>query len=167
MQDLDDSLRRVHDRIEDACGRSGRTRESVALVAVSKTVSSEWVRVMLASGHDLFGENRVQEALGKIPEVGVGARWHLIGHLQRNKVRHSVGVFELIHSVDRHQLATEIDRRAEAAGVKQAILIQVDLAGEEAKHGVPREDLEGWPAGRARAPDLPGCCRKSRPSSPQ
>ncbi len=142
MSDLDDSLRRVRDRIEGACVRGGRPRESVALVAVSKTVTSERVRAMLAIGHDLFGENRVQEALAKIPEVGAGARWHLIGHLQRNKVRHSVGLFELIHSVDRGQLAAEIDRRAGAAGVRQAILIQVDLAGEETKHGVPKDELD-------------------------
>ena len=142
MSDMADALRRVRDRIANACDRSGRSPESVALVAVSKTVSTGRIREMLAAGHDLFGENRVQEALAKVPEVGAGARWHLIGHLQRNKVRHGVGVFELIHSVDRLQLANEIDRRAGAAGLRQAVLIQVDLAGEETKHGATREELD-------------------------
>ncbi|MDX1388933.1 MAG: YggS family pyridoxal phosphate-dependent enzyme [Acidobacteriota bacterium] len=142
MSDPDDALREIRDRIEAACARSGRPEQSVALVAVSKTVSSERVRAMLDRGHDLFGENRVQEALAKIPEVGPGARWHLIGHLQRNKVRHSVGVFELIHAVDDSRLANEIDKRAAAAGVRQAVLVQVDLAGEETKHGVAGERVE-------------------------
>ena len=90
------ALENVRRRMAEACERSGRTRDSVSLVAISKTFPAERVREMVECGHDLFGENRVQEALAKIPEVGAGARWHLVGHLQRNKARHSVGVFELI-----------------------------------------------------------------------
>jgi len=105
-------------------------------VAVSKTVSEDRIRAMMACGHTLFGENRVQEALRKIPAVGPGARWHLVGNLQKNKARHAVGIFELIHSVDGEELAAEIDRRAERIGKKQAVLIQVNLSGEPTKHGL-------------------------------
>jgi pyridoxal phosphate enzyme (YggS family) len=136
------ALDHVRRRIAAACERSGRAPESVALVAISKTVPAERVREMLDCGHDLFGENRVQEALAKIPEVGAGARWHLVGHLQRNKARHSVGVFELIHSVDGLDLARELDRRAAAAGVTQAVLVQVNLSREATKHGIERDRID-------------------------
>jgi uncharacterized pyridoxal phosphate-containing UPF0001 family protein len=94
----------------------------VALVAVSKTFPADRVGELLACGHDLFGENRVQEALEKIPRVGPGARWHLVGHLQSNKARHAVGTFELIHSVDGLDLAREISRRAAASEASQIII---------------------------------------------
>ena len=129
------ALQEVRRRIAEACQRSGRDPSSVALVAVTKTVSVERVREILACGHGLFGENRVQEALRKIPLVGGGARWHLVGHLQRNKARHAVGRFELIHSVDDLELSNELDRRAAAAGVVQPVLVEVNVAGEATKHG--------------------------------
>jgi hypothetical protein len=115
----------------------------VRLVAVSKAFPAATVRELLDCGQHLFGENRVQEALAKIPEVGPGATWHLVGSLQRNKARHAVGVFELIHSVDDARLAREIDQRAAARAVRQAVLIQINLAGEATKSGV---DVNGlWP----------------------
>jgi pyridoxal phosphate enzyme (YggS family) len=129
------ALEDVRRRIGDACARAGRDTASVALVAVSKTFPAERVRDLLECGHDLFGENRVQEALEKIPRVGPGARWHLVGHLQRNKARHAVGTFELIHSVDDLDLARELDRRAAAAGIVQAALVQVNVSREETKSG--------------------------------
>jgi len=90
----------------------------------------------------VFGENRVQEALTKMPEVAGSACWHLVGHLQRNKARHAVGAFELIHSVDGVALAQEIDRRAGAAGIRQPVLLQVNLAGEASKHGAEASGIE-------------------------
>ncbi len=129
------ALAEVRERIEAACARAGRDPASVGLVAVTKTVPAERVRLALAAGQRDFGENRAQEALAKIPEVGEGARWHFIGHLQKNKARHVVGRFERIHSVDGPDLARELDRRAEAAGVRQAVLVQVNLSGEETKSG--------------------------------
>lgn len=135
------ALEEVRGRVSRACARSGRDSSTVTLVAVSKTVSAERVREMLACGQTLFGENRVQEAAGKIPLVGPGARWHLVGHLQRNKARHAVGAFELIHSVDGADLAREIDRRAAAVDRVQQILIEVNVAGEESKAGTDEVDL--------------------------
>jgi len=138
-----ENLARVRDRIAAACDRAGRDRDEVDLVAVSKTFPPERVRQVMDCGQLLFGENKVQEAQGKIPEVGPGARWHMIGHLQRNKARHAVGLFELIHSVDGLKLAAELDRRAESAGLVQPILVEVNLAGEASKTGVNETDL--WP----------------------
>jgi pyridoxal phosphate enzyme (YggS family) len=135
------ALDAISERIERACARAGRDPDSVRLVAVSKTFPADRVRKLLDAGHRLFGENRVQEALAKIPEVGAGAVWHLVGTLQRNKARHAVGVFELIHSVDDLRLAAELDRRAAAAGLRQAILVQLNLAGEGTKSGVGESDL--------------------------
>jgi pyridoxal phosphate enzyme (YggS family) len=135
------ALDAISERIERACARAGRDPDSVRLVAVSKTFPADRVRKLLDAGHRLFGENLVQEALAKIPEVRAGAVWHLVGTLQRNKARHAVGVFELIHSVDDLRLAAELDRRAAAAGLRQAILVQLNLAGEGTKSGVGESDL--------------------------
>jgi pyridoxal phosphate enzyme (YggS family) len=134
----------VLERIGAACHRVGRDPSEVTLVAVSKTFPAGRVREILDRGHDVFGENLVQEAIRKMDEVGPGPRWHLIGHLQRNKVRHVVGRFDLIHSLDGLALARELEKRAAAAGTVQPVLIQVNQAGEETKHGVPP----------ARLPDL-------------
>jgi pyridoxal phosphate enzyme (YggS family) len=135
------ALRSVLDRIERACERSGRERASVRLIAVSKTVPVERIRALLAHGHRLLGENRVQEALQKMDLLGDAAAFHLVGHLQRNKARHAVGRFELIHSVDGDKLARELDRRAGAMGVRQPVLLQVNLAGEVTKAGVSEAEL--------------------------
>jgi len=131
----------VRHRIAAACARSLRDPLSVELVAVSKNVPVERVRELVALGHGLFGENRVQEALGKIQQVGGGTRWHLVGHLQRNKVRHAVGTFDLIHTVDDLDLAREVGRRASARGITQKILVQVNLSREETKSGADEEGL--------------------------
>jgi pyridoxal phosphate enzyme (YggS family) len=127
-------------------------------VAVTKTHGPEAVRAALAAGLEDVGENRVQEALAKQEQlVGVPVRWHLIGPLQRNKARHAVGRFALIHSVDREDLATELDRRV-AEGSRQPVLVEVNCSGEAQKSGVdpgslaslldriaalPRLDLQG------------------------
>lgn len=138
--DIGRRLALVRERIGAACARSGRDPAAVRLVVVSKTVPVERIRPLLEHDHTLLGENRVQEALAKMPELP-GASWHLVGHLQRNKARHAVGVFELIHSVDGAKLALELDRRAESAGVRQAILAEVNLAAERTKFGVAESDL--------------------------
>ncbi|MEQ1793354.1 MAG: YggS family pyridoxal phosphate-dependent enzyme [Nitrospira sp.] len=139
-QDADDSLaRRVHqilDRIRCAAERAGRSPETVRLVAATKTVPAEWVREGLHAGLSLLGENRMQEALSKIALLrDLSPRWHFIGQLQRRKVRDAIGTFELIHSVDSVELAQEISRRAGDAGVKQAVLLEVNIAGEASKAG--------------------------------
>ena len=137
---MEQALREVRHRIAEACARAGRDPETVVLVAVSKTFPAQRVRELVECGHDLFGENRVQEAIEKIPLVGPGARWHLVGHLQRNKARHAVGVFELIHSVDDLELATELDRRAAAKLFIQPVLVQVNLSREGTKSGAVEDE---------------------------
>ena len=139
--DLRTTLERIRERIEEACDRSGRAPGSVVLVAVSKTFPAERVREVLDAGQRDFGENRVQEALGKIDDVGPGPRWHMIGTLQRNKARHVAGRFALVHSVDGAGLARELGRRASAAGVVQPVLVQVNQGGEGSKSGVAMDDL--------------------------
>lgn len=141
MPDPGATLEDVLRRIADASARGRRSPSQVTLVAVSKTVSPERVRALAERGQGVFGENRVQEALAKIPLVGPGPRWHLVGHLQRNKARHAVGVFDLIHSVDDADLARELDRRASAAEVVQPVLVEVNVAREASKRGADERDL--------------------------
>ena len=131
----------VRQRIAAACDRCDRDPASVRLVAVSKKFDAQIVQQAVAAGQTLFGENRVQEALDKIPQVGPGAQWHLIGHLQRNKARHVVGRFDLIHGVEGIPLALELNRRTAAAGGRQPILLQVNLSGESTKSGVEADAL--------------------------
>lgn len=137
------ALEEVRERIAAACARSGRPAGAVSLVAVAKGFPASSVRALFECGQRLFGENRVQEALPKMEEVGPGPSWHLVGHLQRNKARRAVGRFELVHSVDDLDLAREIHRRAAAAGLIQPVLVQVNLSGEPSKSGVTEGDLFG------------------------
>ena len=139
--DLRTTFERVQQRIDAACDRSGRARGSVVLVAVSKTFPPQRVRALFDIGHLDFGENRVQEALAKMGDVGPGPRWHMIGTLQRNKARHVVGRFALVHSVDGVDLARELDRRASASGTVQPVLVQINHSGEATKSGVLPGDL--------------------------
>jgi pyridoxal phosphate enzyme (YggS family) len=141
MSKIADALDAVRERIARACLRAGRDPRSVRLVAVTKTVDIDGIRDLLAGGHFLLGENRVQEALQKMPHIERQAQWHLIGHLQRNKARQAVGAFDLIHGVDSKKLAAEIDKRAGMAGIRQSILVQVNLAGEQSKFGVGDKEL--------------------------
>ena len=141
MSDLAAARTEVLHRIAAACARARRDPAEITLVAVSKTVPVETVRALAACGQTVFGENRVQEALAKIPEVDAGARWHLIGHLQKNKARHAVGAFEMIHSVGDVELARELDRRAARAGLVQPVLVQVNVSREPSKEGVEEEGL--------------------------
>lgn len=132
-------------RIQQAAIRSRRTADAITLVAVSKTHPAETVREALAAGLIEFGENRVQEAETKIPEVGrTAARWHLIGHLQSNKVRRAVELFDVIHSLDSIALAQRLDRVCgELNREELPVLIQIDLGHEPTKTGIERNKLPG------------------------
>jgi PLP dependent protein len=134
-------LARVRARIADAARRVGRDPREITLVAVSKGQPADAVRQAIASGQDLFGENRVQEALAKMAAVGKPAHWHLIGHLQRNKASQAAGRFQLIHSVDSVRLIDELERLAAAAGREQALLLQINVSGEASKSGAPPGEL--------------------------
>jgi PLP dependent protein len=154
MAEIGANVARVRARIAEAALRSGRRPESVVLVGVTKTVGVDRIRELVASGVRVLGENRVQEARTKVPEIP-GVAWHLIGTLQRNKVKDALRWFTLIHSVDSLGLAEEISRRgAEQGGSGPAeVLIQVNVSEETQKHGVPLEE-----AGRlvAQVRGLPG-----------
>jgi PLP dependent protein len=114
----------------------------VLLVGVSKTVEAGRVRTAVAAGLAALGENRVQEARGKIEELGRPVPWHLVGHLQTNKVREAIELFDLVHSVDRIDLARELDRRARARGRPVDVLVQVNVGQEPSKGGWPPEAVE-------------------------
>ncbi len=142
---VDQSLAAIRMRIAAACSRAGRAPESVRLVAVTKGVEVERIRAAVAAGLRDLGENRVQEALSKIEALpDQPLRWHFIGRLQRNKVRHIIGRFDLIHSLADLELAEELDRRVAAAGVPQPVLIQVNVAREPSKAGVAPDAVDGF-----------------------
>jgi pyridoxal phosphate enzyme (YggS family) len=130
-------VRAILGNIERAAARAGRSPDTIRLVAATKSVSVDRIRQAIAAGVRILGENRIQEALPKIETIGgrEGLSWHFIGRLQRRKVRTVVGLFEMIHSVDSLELATEIDRRAAATGVRQAVLLEVNIGGEFSKAG--------------------------------
>lgn len=138
QEQLRQRLERVRERMTEAAVRANRRPEDVKLVAVSKTHPAEIVREAIAAGVNDLGENRVQEAEGKIPEVGrKAARWHLIGHLQSNKARRAVELFDVIHSLDSVALARRLDRVCVEVGREElSVLIQIDLGQEATKTGV-------------------------------
>jgi pyridoxal phosphate enzyme (YggS family) len=136
-------LAEVKARIAAAAAHSGRDEGEITLVAVSKTFSAEVVAEAVAAGVTDLGENRAQELRDKVAALGPVARWHFVGHLQSNKVRHVVGSCALIHSVDSAALAKEIAGRAERSGLEQEVLIEVNVSGEAAKHGVDPSALSG------------------------
>ena len=139
------NLRAVRERIARAASRGGRSERSITLVAVSKTHPPERVREAFEAGQLAFGENKVQEGEAKIAALGslreAGLRWHLVGHLQSNKARKAVGLFDVIHSVDSVDLARKLAAAAAEAGKVQDVLVQTDLAGEATKHGVSEAAL--------------------------
>ena len=142
---LHDAFDAVRTRIADAAARSGRDPESIRLVAVSKTVGAERViEAQTLCGQQLFGENRADELVRKVeacqhyPVID----FHFIGTLQTNKVRKVVGKTSLIHSVDSQRLLTQIDKCAQEIGIIQSVLLQVNISGEEAKHGIEAKELD-------------------------
>ncbi len=142
MNGIAENLAAVRAAIAEAAGRAGRRAEDIELVAVSKTHPPETLHEALDAGQTLFGENRVQEARAKIPLLPGRARWHLIGHLQKNKIRHALAAgFELFHSIDSLELAREFDRIANEAGMFPRVLLEVNVAGEASKFGFSPEKL--------------------------
>jgi pyridoxal phosphate enzyme (YggS family) len=137
-----ENLEIVRSRIVSAATRAGRDPADVELVAISKTHPAELVREVAEAGQELFGESRVQEALVKIPELPGRLRWHFIGHLQANKVRKALPLFELIHGVDTMEIAIDIDRIAAELGLHPRVLLEVNVSGEGSKHGFAPEALE-------------------------
>src|SRR5690606_13743890 len=125
-----------------AASRVGRPATAVRLIAVSKTFSATDIRAAVAAGHRVFGENRVQEGLGKIDQLAdLDLEWHLLGHLQSNKIRKAAASFGWIESVDSVETLRRLDAAAAEASLRPQVLLQVDLAGEASKHGVPAAEL--------------------------
>lgn len=139
---LHDNLIFVQSKIAAAAARAGRDAADVELVAVTKTFPVEVIREAVEAGHRLFGENRVQELLSKQPDLPSTLRWHLIGHLQSNKVRKVLPAVEAIHSVDSLDLAQDINRIAGEMGQYPRIYLEVNVAGEASKHGFTPTKLE-------------------------
>lgn len=136
---LAENLEVIEKRIQAACVRAGRARDSVALLAVTKTHPPDTIREAVNLGLTFFGENKVQEAKAKIPNCPGKARWHFIGHLQSNKCRDAVELFEMIQGVDSFAIAQEINKRAEQAAKTMPILLEINVAGEGSKFGYSPE----------------------------
>ena len=139
--DLSENLSAIQQRIAAACARAGRDPRTVTLIAVTKSQPPELVSEAARLGLTLFGENKVQEAKAKIPLCPGRLRWHMIGHLQTNKCRDAVELFEMIQSVDSLGLAQEINKRAEQAAKTMPILLEVNAAGEASKFGYRPQQL--------------------------
>jgi len=141
MPSIAENLGRVREQIANAAKKSGRSNLDVDLVAISKTHDAAKVREAIEAGQKLFGESKVQEARVKIPELPSNVRWHFVGHLQKNKIRHALPLFELIHGVDSLALAQEMNRIAEEDGLHPRVLLEVNVAGEGSKFGFAPEKL--------------------------
>ena len=139
-----ENLTAVRDRITAAATRASRDPASVTLIAVSKTFDASHVRAAWAAGQRDFGENKVQEGEQKAAATAdlAGVQWHLIGHLQSNKVKKAAGAFAVIQSIDSPELLERLDAVAAQQQVRPDVLIQVDMAGEETKHGIPEAEVE-------------------------
>lgn len=137
---LCENLKKVEDNVDAACRKAGRSRDEVTLIAVSKTKPVEMLSAIYNQGIRDFGENKVQEMCDKMEQLPSDIRWHMIGHLQTNKVKYIVGHTTLIHSVDSLHLAKEIEKQAEKKDVTVDILVEVNIAEEESKFGIHKEE---------------------------
>ncbi len=140
MSVLRENILMIRERIEKASARARRRPEVVTLVAVTKTVGGERIQEAVEAGLSLFGENRLQEAAPKIEAVTGDVTWHMVGHLQRNKVKKAVAMFDMIQSVDSYDLAVEIDRRSSETGKRMDVLLEVNTSAEGTKFGGTPED---------------------------
>ena len=141
MSSIAENLAQVREQIAVAADRAFRSADEVELVAVTKKQDAEKIRAAEEAGQQLFGESRVQEARAKIPLLPSRLRWHFIGTLQKNKIRHALPLFELFHGIDSLALAEDLQRVADEEGMNPRVLLQVNVAGEASKHGFTPEDL--------------------------
>ena len=142
MTSIAENLERVREQIASAAQKSGRSLDDIKLVAVSKTHDASRVREAIQAGQQVFGESRVQEARVKIPELPSNLRWHFIGHLQKNKIRHALPLFELFHGIDSLDLARDMNRIADESGSRPVVLLEVNVAGEGSKFGFKPDQLQ-------------------------
>lgn len=144
----------VEEKVKEACRRAGRNRDEVTLIAVSKTKPMSMIEELLPLGVVDFGENKVQELTAKEEALLSGIHWHMIGHLQRNKVKYIVDKASLIHSVDSLRLAETVSQEAEKKGVTANILIEVNVAGEDSKFGVSPDETAALAEAIAKLPNI-------------
>lgn len=142
MEDIRGNLEKVRQQIRQSAESCGRSQDDVLLVAVSKTRTPEEINIAIEAGVTDIGENKVQEIMDKYDDIKP-VRWHMIGHLQTNKVKYIIDKVSMIHSVDSYKLAAEINKRAAACGITMDILLQVNSAQEESKFGISTEETEG------------------------
>ena len=154
---LIDNFKEVEERIQAACDRVGRKREEVTLIAVSKTKPVEMLQEAYDFGTRVFGENKVQEITDKYDALPKDIHWHMIGHLQRNKIKYIIDKVELIHSVDSVRLAEAIDKEASKKGIIAKILIEVNVAKEDSKFGLMEEDVFSFVEEVAKFPYIQIC----------
>ena len=142
VDDVAANLELIQSRIAAAIEKAGRAADEVQLIAVSKKQDAEKVRAAFDAGQPIFGESKVQEARAKIPLLPSAVRWHFIGHLQKNKIRHALPLFEMFHSIDSLALAQDVQRIADEEGVRPRVLLEVNVAGEGSKFGFAPEKLK-------------------------
>ena len=141
MLSIAENLERVRKQVAHAVAQAGRASDEIKLVAITKTHPAEKVREAIEAGQTLFGESRIQEARAKIPELPSNMHWHFVGHLQKNKIRHALPLFELFHGVDSLALAQEMDRIASDEGMRPRVLLEINVAGEGSKFGFSPDKL--------------------------
>jgi len=145
METIKKNLEKINEKIKKAALKANRSTEDIKLVAVTKTATVEQIKEAISAGVKTIGENKVQEAKGKYQVLSADIadiEWHLVGHLQTNKVKYAIEVFDLIHSVDSKKLAEEIDKRSLQFGIMTNILVEVNVSGEETKYGIKPEEVE-------------------------
>ncbi len=138
---IKNNLERTLERIDQSVLKSGRKREEIRLVAVTKRIEANKIKEAIKCGVEILGENYIQEAKDKISQIQAGVEWHFIGHLQSRKARDAVELFDVIHSVDSFKLSKELNKRGEEKGKRVRILLQVNLSNEESKSGLKREEV--------------------------
>lgn len=141
---ISENIKSIRENIDEAARRSGRDPKDVLLLAVSKTVEVPKIKAAVEEGLDELGENRVQEIMEKYEPMGPDVKWHLIGHLQTNKVKYIIDKVKLIHSVESLKLAEEIDKQAKKHDLIMDILVEINMAKEESKFGIMPEDAEDF-----------------------
>ena len=142
MEIVKNNLETINEKIKKAALKVNRNPEEIKLVAVTKTATIEQIKEAISTGVNIIGENKVQEAKEKYQILTTDIEWHLVGHLQTNKVKYAIEIFDLIHSVDGIKLAKEIDRRSLQFGMITNVLVEVNVSGEETKYGIKPEEVE-------------------------
>ncbi|HOK40437.1 MAG TPA: YggS family pyridoxal phosphate-dependent enzyme [bacterium] len=137
---IKENIKKIKEKIKERCIKCGRAPEEITIIGVTKTVDVETAKILLENGINNLGENRVQEFLKKYEEIGKNAIWHLIGHLQSNKIKYIVGKTYLIHSIDSFELLKKINEKSKEKNLITDVLIEVNMSGEETKYGLKEEN---------------------------